>query len=179
MGDIETWTADECAAAWGVKTPTCLGYVSRGQAPAALIDRPGGRRVWDADQVRRFPRPGPGRSRAGAGADAEALLAEMRDVAEGIERAAGAATGAAGGRQGARSGDRTDGEGPGDLPADRLQLARRLTGRGRSGQPDAGRGRPPIPLAHTSAASCTRWDVCTGIRTVCTAGPRLDRGAIP
>ncbi len=86
MGDIETWTADECAAAWGVKTPTFLGYVSRGQAPAALIDRPGGRRVWDADQVRRFPRPGPGRSRAGAGADAEALLAEMRDVAEGIEQ---------------------------------------------------------------------------------------------
>ena len=86
MGDIETWTADECAAAWGVKTPTFLGYVSRGQAPAALPDRPDGRRVWDADEVRRFPRPGPGRSRAGAGADAEALLAEMRDVAERIEQ---------------------------------------------------------------------------------------------
>jgi hypothetical protein len=25
VGDIETWTADECAAAWGVKTPTWLG----------------------------------------------------------------------------------------------------------------------------------------------------------
>ena len=86
MGDIATWTADECAAAWGVKTPTFLGYVSRGQAPAALPDRLGDRRVWDADEVRRFPRPGPGRSRAGAGADAEALLAEMRDVAEGIEQ---------------------------------------------------------------------------------------------
>jgi DNA-directed RNA polymerase specialized sigma24 family protein len=86
VGDIETWTADECAAAWGVKTATFLGYVSRGHAPAAMSDRPDGRRVWDADQVRRFPRPGPGRSRAGAGADAEALLAEMRDVAEGIEQ---------------------------------------------------------------------------------------------
>ena len=85
MGDIETWTADECAAAWGVKTATFLGYVSRGQAPAALSARPDGRRVWDADEVRRFPRPGPGRSRAGAGADAEALLAEMREVAERIE----------------------------------------------------------------------------------------------
>jgi DNA-directed RNA polymerase specialized sigma24 family protein len=69
-----------------VKTPTFLGYVSRGQAPAALSGRPGGRRVWDADQVRRFPRPGPGRSRAGAGADAEALLAEMRDVAGELEQ---------------------------------------------------------------------------------------------
>ena len=85
MGDIETWTADECAAAWGVKTATFLGYVSRGHAPAALPDRPDGRRVWDAGEVRRFPRPGAGRSRAGAGADAEALLAEMREVAERIE----------------------------------------------------------------------------------------------
>ena len=25
VGDIETWTADECAAAWGVKTPTWQG----------------------------------------------------------------------------------------------------------------------------------------------------------
>lgn len=85
MGDIETWTADECAAAWGVKTPTWLGYVSRGQAPAALTDRDDGRRLWDADEVRRFPRPGPGRSRAGAGADAEALLGQMREVGEQIE----------------------------------------------------------------------------------------------
>jgi DNA-directed RNA polymerase specialized sigma24 family protein len=85
VGDIETWTADECAAAWGAKTPTFLGYASRGQAPAALPDRPDGRRVWDADEVRRFPRPGPGRSRVGAGADAEAMLARMREVAERIE----------------------------------------------------------------------------------------------
>jgi DNA-directed RNA polymerase specialized sigma24 family protein len=85
VGDIETWTADECAAAWGVKTPTWLGYVSRGQAPTALADRDDGLRVWDADEVRRFPRPGPGRSRAGAGADAEALLGQMREVGEQIE----------------------------------------------------------------------------------------------
>jgi hypothetical protein len=86
VGSIETWTADECAAAWGVKTPTWLGYVSRGQAPAALPDGDErGRRLWDAEAVRRFPRPGPGRSRAGAGADAEALLGQMREVAVRIE----------------------------------------------------------------------------------------------
>jgi DNA-directed RNA polymerase specialized sigma24 family protein len=86
MTGAETWTSDECAAAWGVKTPTWLGYVSRGQAPPALPgqdDR--GRRRWDAEAVRRFPRPGPGRSRAGAGTQAEALLDEMREVAARIE----------------------------------------------------------------------------------------------
>lgn len=83
----ETWTAQECARAWGVKPATWLGYVSRGQAPAALPDRDAsGRRCWDAAQVRDFPRPGVGRSRAGAGPAAEALLAEMRAVAEQIER---------------------------------------------------------------------------------------------
>jgi transcriptional regulator of acetoin/glycerol metabolism len=41
--------------------------------------------VWDADAGAAVPAPRPGRSRAGAGADAEALLAEMRDVAERIE----------------------------------------------------------------------------------------------
>lgn len=85
MGAVETWTADECAAAWGVKTPTWLGYVSRGHAPAALPDPEDGRRIWNAEEVRRFPRPGPGRSRAGAGADAEALLGEMREVADRID----------------------------------------------------------------------------------------------
>ena len=79
----ETWTGDECAAAWGVKTPTWLGYVSRGQAPRPL---PGeGRRLWDAEEVRRFPRPGSGRSRSGAGPDTEALLRQMREVAAEIE----------------------------------------------------------------------------------------------
>jgi DNA-directed RNA polymerase specialized sigma24 family protein len=87
MDRQETWTSDECARAWGVKTPTWLGYVNRGQAPAPL---PGlderRRRRWDAEQVRSYPRPGVGRSRAGAGPEAEALLAEMRVVAEQLEQ---------------------------------------------------------------------------------------------
>jgi hypothetical protein len=86
----ETWTSHECAQAWGVKTPTWLGYVTRGQAPEPL---PGhdeqGRRRWDPDVVRAFPRPGAGRARSGAGPEAEALLDEMREVAEGIERLRG------------------------------------------------------------------------------------------
>lgn len=82
----ETWTSDECAAFWGVKTPTFLGYVSRGQAPAPL-ERTGGRRkLWDAGEVRAFPRPGAGHSRAGAGAEAEALLDEMRASAAAGDR---------------------------------------------------------------------------------------------
>ena len=86
MADIETWTADECAAAWQVKTLTFMGYVSRGQAPAPLAERDHrGRRRWNAEEVRDFPRPGPGRSRAGAGVEAEALLDEMREVADRIE----------------------------------------------------------------------------------------------
>lgn len=84
MSGVETWTSHECAEAWGVKTTTWLGYVSRGQAPAPL---PGeGSRLWDADEVRSFPRPGVGRSRAGAGPQAEGLLAEMGEVAEEIDR---------------------------------------------------------------------------------------------
>ncbi len=90
MGDSETWTAEDCAAAWGVKTPTWLGYVSRGQAPPALPERDGrGRRVWDAAAVRAFPRPGSGRSRSGAGSGAEGLLAEMREVATRLEELRG------------------------------------------------------------------------------------------
>jgi hypothetical protein len=86
VGDIETWDVDECAESWGVKTPTWLGYVSRGQAPPPLPERDSrGRRLWDADAVRGFPRPGSGRSRAGAGPEAEALLGEMREVAERID----------------------------------------------------------------------------------------------
>lgn len=82
----ETWTSDECARAWGVKTPTWLGYVSRGQAPAPRRARdPEGRKVWDAEEVRSFPRPGAGRLRTGAGPEAEALLAEMRAVAAQID----------------------------------------------------------------------------------------------
>ncbi|MDF3049598.1 MAG: hypothetical protein K0R87_1236 [Pseudonocardia sp.] len=82
----KTWTADECAAHWGVKTPTWLGYVSRAQAPQPLPDRDEhGRRRWDAVAVRTFPRPGPGRSRTGATPEADRLLADMRAVALEIE----------------------------------------------------------------------------------------------
>ncbi|HEX7662529.1 MAG TPA: ECF-type sigma factor [Pseudonocardiaceae bacterium] len=80
----ETWTSAECAAAWGVKTSTWLGYVSRGQAPRARPGR-GGAKRWDADEVRAFPRPGVGHSRASADADAEELLARMREVADEME----------------------------------------------------------------------------------------------
>ncbi|GAA4542607.1 ECF-type sigma factor [Pseudonocardia xishanensis] len=80
---MESWTAAECAEAWGVKPGTWAGYVSRGQAPAPL---PGTEpKQWSAAEVRDFPRPGVGRSRAGAGSDARALLAEMAEVAERIE----------------------------------------------------------------------------------------------
>ncbi len=76
----ETWTSAQCAAAWGVKVPTWLGYVSRGQAPAPL---PGTARRWDPDAVREFPRPGAGRARVGT--EATALLEEMAEVAARID----------------------------------------------------------------------------------------------
>jgi hypothetical protein len=86
IAGTETWTSDECAQAWGVKTTTWAGYVSRGQAPQPLEGSDErGRRRWDAEEVRSFPRPGAGRSRAGAGPEAEAVLAEMREVAERVE----------------------------------------------------------------------------------------------
>lgn len=67
-----------------MKTPTWLGYVSRGQAPAPLEGTDERRRKrWDADEVRAFPRPGAGHSRAGAGPEAEALLDEMRATGAG------------------------------------------------------------------------------------------------
>jgi hypothetical protein len=78
----EVWTGDECAAAWGVRPGTWAGYVSRGQAPAPLAERDAsGRRLWAADEVRAFPRPGSGRTRAGATPEAEQLLASMQEVA--------------------------------------------------------------------------------------------------
>jgi hypothetical protein len=85
MSGSETWTSHECATAWGVKTPTWLGYVARGQAPAPIPGSDGRRRLWDAEEVRSFPRPGAGRSRAGTGPEADALLAEMCDVAQRID----------------------------------------------------------------------------------------------
>jgi transposase len=82
----ETWTSDECAELWGVKTGTWLGYVSRGQAPAALADPDEhGRRRWNAEEVRTFPRPGAGRTRAATSPEAQQLLSRMDDIAERIE----------------------------------------------------------------------------------------------
>lgn len=86
----ERWSGAECAAAWGVKPGTWLGYVSRGQAPQPLPEPDAqGRRQWDADEVRRWQRPGVGHSRAAAGPEAEALLAQMREVADRIEELRG------------------------------------------------------------------------------------------
>lgn len=89
MGEVsvgEVWTSARCAEAWGVKPATWLGYVSRGQAPQPLPDLDAQRRrLWDADEVRAFPRPGVGRSRTSATPQAEALLEEMTDVATRID----------------------------------------------------------------------------------------------
>lgn len=83
---MSTWTSAECAAAWGVLPATWLGYVSRGQAPPPL---PGadedGRKRWDPDSVRAFPRPGAGRSRAAATPANEALIAAMAEVADELD----------------------------------------------------------------------------------------------
>ncbi len=79
-----SWTAQQCAEAWGVRVPTFLAYVSRGQAPAPLPDPgPDGRRRWDPDALRSWPRPGAGRSRAGATPEATALLDALRAAADG------------------------------------------------------------------------------------------------
>ena len=112
VADRETWTAEECAAAWGVKTPTWLGYVSRAQAPPALPQRDaGGRRLWDADGGPPLPPPGSGRSRAGA---SDAAGGCWRDARGGrAARRAAPAAGAAPGGQGAGPGDRADGGGAG------------------------------------------------------------------
>jgi hypothetical protein len=82
ISKAEMWTSDECARAWGVKTGTWLGYVSRGQAPPAVPATAGtGPRLWAADEVRSFPRPGVGRSRANATPEAAELLSRMQQVA--------------------------------------------------------------------------------------------------
>lgn len=81
-----TWTAAECAAAWDVKPATWLGYVSRGQAPAPLPRPDGhGRRCWDRDAVRAFPRPGPGRSRVAATPENARLEGTMTALADELD----------------------------------------------------------------------------------------------
>jgi len=61
-----------------VKTPTWLGYVSRGQAPSPL---PGPDKCWDPETVRRFPRPGAGRARSTVRPEVVDLIHEMEDLA--------------------------------------------------------------------------------------------------
>jgi hypothetical protein len=80
---IETWSSQECADAWGVKSGTWLGYVSRGQAPAPLEGD--GPRRWDAAEVRAFPRPGVGRSRVAASHEVTQLLDEMTELSAQID----------------------------------------------------------------------------------------------
>ena len=83
---MTTWTSAECAAACGVQPATWLGYVSRGQAPPPLPDPDErGRRRWDPDAVRAFPRPGVGRSRAAATPENEALVAARTQVADDLD----------------------------------------------------------------------------------------------
>ncbi|SFM88660.1 hypothetical protein SAMN05216207_1004113 [Pseudonocardia ammonioxydans] len=81
---MTSWTADDCAAHWGVRVGTWNSYVSRGQAPTALPEPgPAGRKVWDADEVRSWDRPGAGRRRTSD--DAEELLTRMRAVGSELE----------------------------------------------------------------------------------------------
>lgn len=55
----EEWTAQQCADHWGVKLKTWHGYVAREQAPKA-VRRIGRTPLWDAQEVRDYPRPGRG-----------------------------------------------------------------------------------------------------------------------
>lgn len=84
--DEQTWSSAQCAAAWGVKPATWLGYVSRGQAPAPLPERDeqGGRR-WSPAAVQAYRRPGVGHSRAAATTEGAELLERMGEVATQVE----------------------------------------------------------------------------------------------
>lgn len=56
-----TWTATQCAAEWGIAESTWRAAVADGRAPAPLgYDPVTGLRIWDAAQVRDYPRPGRG-----------------------------------------------------------------------------------------------------------------------
>ena len=62
MAERETWTVEQCAAAWGIKPATWRDAVSDGRAPQPLDGFDNDRkRRWDAEAVRNFPRPGQGR----------------------------------------------------------------------------------------------------------------------
>jgi hypothetical protein len=83
---VSTWTSTECAAAWGVQPNTWLGYVSRGQAPSPLRGTDErGRRRWDPEAVRAFPRPGVGRSRVAVTPENTVLLTTMTQVADELD----------------------------------------------------------------------------------------------
>lgn len=56
---IEEWTADQCAAEWGVKPKTWHSYVARGFAPKR-VRKVGRTPLWDATEVRSWTRPGRG-----------------------------------------------------------------------------------------------------------------------
>jgi hypothetical protein len=55
----EEWTATQCADAWGIKLKTWHSYVAREKAPEA-VRRIGRTPLWDAAEVRDWPRPGRG-----------------------------------------------------------------------------------------------------------------------
>lgn len=55
----EEWAAERGASEWGVKPKTWHSYVARGFAPKP-VRRVGRTPVWDAAEVRSWPRPGRG-----------------------------------------------------------------------------------------------------------------------
>ncbi|KDN80483.1 hypothetical protein [Kitasatospora cheerisanensis] len=55
----ELWTAQQCAAAWGIGLKTWHGYRARGQAPEPCAHA-GRTPLWDPQTVRTWPRTGQG-----------------------------------------------------------------------------------------------------------------------
>ena len=130
-----------------VKPATWLGYVSRGQAPSPLPARDArGRRLWSAQQVRGFPRPGVGRSRGRRHARTRS------SCWPGCARWPSGWSGCAPSSESCSWPGRRDGPGdpghgarPGHLPADRLRVA----GRRRPRSADS------APLTAATGASLT------------------------
>jgi hypothetical protein len=66
VGGMTWWTADQCVDDWSkrygpITRATWLRYVRAGRAPAHHhYDSKTGERVWDADVVRTYERPGQG-----------------------------------------------------------------------------------------------------------------------